>query len=104
MDPLEVIINGEKKAVIDIDPDNGLLIFPANNVNFTRKEIHLLTSIAFIYIGTHERDMILEPETVVELGLNLYNSFYSNYDGFKNFHDMSLKDFNEEIKKYDGRK
>ena len=101
--PLEILLetNGIKKTAL-ISIDNGLYISGKDD-DLTLDEIHFLTSIAFIYIGAHRKDAILDPQTIVDKGIRLYTAFYKKYKGIKSITDMSLDEFNKEMKKYNGR-
>ena len=85
-----------------ISIDSSLYISGKDD-DLTLDEIHFLTSIAFMYVGCHQKEAILDPVTIVNKGTRLYTAFYEKYHGIKSISDMSLTEFNKLMKKYNGR-
>lgn len=101
----EILILDGKEFLIEIGEDVGIHVTPSelNKDPPTIYDLHYLSAVVFMYIGTRAKNIIFKPEAILELADNLYTSFYKKYKGVKSIQEMTLQEFNEMIKKYNGR-
>lgn len=103
LDSLEVLFEKDKRAFIELSKD-GLLVYTDPPKDLTTDNLFLLSCVTFMYLGTHQKGVILTPSTIVDYGLKLYRTFLkSSYKRIKTFAEMSEEEFNEVMKEYNGR-
>ena len=110
----------EKLGMISMDED-GVRIFPCSRrcnkfselesscndcpIKFNLQELAILSAIAFIYTGLQARGMVPGHEASVISGIKLYDALLgTNYENLKGIKDMTMNEFNDWMKTYDGRK
>lgn len=96
---------GELEKVVNMEvTDRGITISPKDQqVRLTEHELHYLSAIAFVYIGADIKELILEPKFIMEKAFIMYERFIKGDYLKKAMEDMSLSDFDEEMRGYDGR-
>lgn len=95
---------GEPEKVINMHVDHDGISMYSEDKKLTTHELHYMSAIAFVYIGAHLKELILKPEFILEKAYLLYKGFIEGkYKGLQTISDMSIDEFNEMIKKYNGR-
>lgn len=96
---------GQPEKVVNMRvTDKGITISPKDQqVRLTEHELHYLSAIAFMYIGADIKELILEPKFIMEKAFLMYQGFIKGDYLKKPMEDMSLNDFDEEMRGYDGR-
>ena len=100
------IRNGGSDKVVTLEIDSGgITITPEDDeMDLTYHEMHYAISVAFIYLGAYLKEVPTARDFVLEKGHKMYMFFHNGpIEGFKSIKEMSQKEFNEFIRKYDGR-
>lgn len=96
--------DGEKKTVSIIIAPNGVTILTEEeDTDLTIHELHYAVSVAFMYLGAYLKEIPVTREFVLEKGFQLYKTFQERYEGMKSIGEMRPEEFDEFMKKYNGR-
>lgn len=94
---------GEKTIAVIVEPDGLTIITEGDDVELTTEELHYSVSVAFMYIGAYLNNLPVNHEFVLEKAYHLYRTFTERYRGLKAIDEMSIEEFNEFMKRYNGR-
>lgn len=101
LEDLMIVLSEGKHVLVEID-DEGILITPEQGQKLTLHELHYLSAISFMYLGAELKEVIASPQDILDKAHKMYTLF-ELYDGFKRIQDMTLDEFNKEMRKYNGR-
>lgn len=92
------------EAVVSVDNDS-LLIYPSEaKEKLTDTEIGLLTSFTLLYVISSQKGMVMDTQYLLDRAQTLYFSLLQGeYEALRSIKDMTVEEFNERMKKYNGR-
>lgn len=101
---LKITLNSGLEAIISVD-DDGVYIYPeGKRKEMTSHEMAYLTICASLYIVSGLKGIVMTPQTILNKAHALYIAMLEGkYRSLRSIADMTVKEFNEEIKRYDGR-
>ena len=96
------LVIGDLEALINISKD-GLSIETDRSASY--REMHFLSAYVFLYQGDYARGIVPDLDHVLNRTFKLFGTYHgTDYPSrLKSFGELSLFEFNELIKYYDGR-
>ena len=97
----EYTLNDGKEVVVEFNERefNGRNIISIRSLGLlTIKEMHEVSAVLFVYLGSHARDIPLDLDYLVEIAHDLYHQVQDGrYEGLKRIEEMTAEDFNRVI-------